>query len=116
MAYARSLQAAEEAGLGGMFGQPTSGDLAIRASDIIGWIIVLGLYALVFALINRGSGAGRITGIIFAVLGSLGALGSFISAFSYGWVAILVVLVALAFIAVNIMWIIQAVKAKPAAR
>ena len=61
-------------------------------------------------------GAGRIVGIILAILGSLGALGAFISAFNYGWVAILVILVGIAFIAVNVMWIIQAIKAKPAAR
>jgi type II secretory pathway component PulF len=33
---------------------------------------------------------------------------AFISAFAYGWVAILVILVGLAFIAVNVLWIIQA--------
>ena len=71
---------------------------------------------MVLVLLTRKPGAGRIMGIILAILGSIGALFAFISAFAYGWVAVLVILVGLAFIAVNIMWIIQAIKAKPAAR
>lgn len=117
-AYALSLQEAAEAAeqFGIDLGGQTAGGLAIGVGNIISWIITLGLYALVLFLLNSKPGAGRIVGIILAILGSLGALGAFISAFNYGWVAILVILVGIAFIAVNVMWIIQAIKAKPAAR
>lgn len=115
MAYARSLQEASEM-FGLDMGGATSGGLAFGVGNIISWVVTLALYALVLFLLTRAPGPARIIGIILAILGSLGALFAFISAFTYGWAAILVVLVGLAFIAVNVLWIIQAIKAKPAAR
>ncbi|WP_144790663.1 hypothetical protein [Kocuria palustris] len=118
MAYARSLQDAAQMyeGLGIPMSGAQTGGLAFGVSNIISWVVTLALYALVFVLLTRAPGPARILGIILAILGSIGALFAFISAFAYGWAAILVILAGLAFIVVNIMWIVQAVKTKPATR
>lgn len=112
MAYALHLQEGAE-----MFGFDSSivtqgTTWAITPGNVISWVITLALYALVLFLLNRRPGAGRITGIVLAVLGGLGAIGALFSAFTYGWVGFLVAIIAVAFIAVNVVWIVRAARTR----
>lgn len=112
LAWALHLQ--ETAGmLGvGVSGLNTSATWALTPGNILSWIITLGLYALVLFLLNRQPRAGRITGIVLAVLGGLGAFGALVNAFNYSWVGFFVAVTALAFLAVNVLWIVRAARTR----
>lgn len=74
---------------------------------IISLLIALALYFLVYFLLKKGKNAGRITGIVFCVLGTLGALIGIFNIFN-GRLGILVGILELVLVVVNILWLVKA--------
>lgn len=71
-------------------------------------VIVLGLYLLTLIPITVGKNWGRVVGFVFAGLGIFMQLIGLIGVHLYGGVAIVLVVLAVAFIGVNIAWIVVA--------
>lgn len=82
------------------------GGLGVVANIII-LIIMLGIYFLVYSLLKKGKNAGRITGIVFCILGTLGALIGIFNIFN-GGLGILVGILQLVMVIVNVLWLVKA--------
>lgn len=77
---------------------------------IVGLIIGLGLFFLVYALTVKGKKAGRITGTVFAALGILSALAGAFNIFGGSVWAILAGIFSLIWGVLAIIWIVKAYK------
>ncbi|MEX3611120.1 hypothetical protein VVR12_08740 [Rothia sp. LK2588] len=75
--------------------------------NIVGMLIVAALYALVYKLLAKGKNAGRITGIVFCILGTIGAALGLLNIFSEYW---FLAIFSAALLVVNIMWLVTAFK------
>lgn len=77
------------------------------------WVaVVLALYALIYIYLRRGKNWARVTGIVLACLGSASALFGFFDAYFYGLYGIAVAVAIIAFVAVNVMWIVAAIRGR----
>ena len=69
---------------------------------------LLGLYATAYVFLKKGANWARITGTVLAILSSLGFLGNLFGFWLYGQWAIPLIGLGIAFIAVNIAWLVTA--------
>ncbi|MDO5618176.1 hypothetical protein [Kocuria sp.] len=85
---------------------------AVGVTNLLMWAVVLGLYALINAFLRQGKNWARVTGIVLACLGSAAALFGMFNILFYGAFGIVVALGVVAFIAVNVVWIVAAVRGR----
>lgn len=78
------------------------------ASGVIAVVVLLGLYATAYVFLKKGANWARITGTVLAILSSLGFLGNLFGFWLYGEWAIVLITIGIAFIAVNIAWLVTA--------
>lgn len=87
----------------------SSAQASINFSPLISLIILVAIYFTVYSLLKKGKNSGRVTGIVFCILGLVAA---FLNVFSFliyemPWGIIFTVLY-LAVLIVNIFWLIRA--------
>lgn len=80
--------------------------------SIVGPLAVLALYALIYIYVRKGQNWARVTGIVLACLGAASSLMGFFDAFFYGLYGIVVALAIVAFVAVNVVWIVAAIRGR----
>lgn len=80
--------------------------------SIVGPLAVLAVYALIYSYLRKGKNWARVTGIVLACLGSAFSLVGFFDAFFYGLYGIVVALAIVAFVAVNVVWIVAAIRGR----
>ena len=104
--YQRMGIPAEDAGqIGTMFERMRGVSIA---SGVIAVVVLLGLYASAYVFLRKGANWARITGIVLAILSSLGFLGNLFGFWLYGQWAIVLIGLGIAFIVVNIAWLVTA--------
>lgn len=81
----------------------TASSVAFYGGVVAGILILAGLYFLVYSLISKGKNAGRITGIVFCILGLCSAAWNIFS----GGILVSAIFYAIAAI-INILWLIKA--------
>ena len=81
------------------------------ASGVIALVVLVGLYAMEYVFLRKGANWARILGIVLAILSSLGLLGNLFGFWLYGQWAIVLIAIGIAFIAVNIAWLVTALRA-----
>lgn len=81
-------------------------------STLLGWMIVLGLYAVVLTFLVLGAKWARVLGIVLACLGSANALFGFLYVIFYGFFGLVVGLAIIVYVAINVAWIVTAVRTK----
>lgn len=107
--YQRMGVPAEDAGqVGAMMGQMRGFSIA---SGVIAVVVLVGLYATEYVFLRKGANWARITGIVAAILSSLGFLANLFGFWLYGQWAIVLTGLGIAFIAVNIAWLVTAFQA-----
>jgi hypothetical protein len=107
--YQRMGVPAEDAGqVGTMMGQMRGFSIA---SGVIAIVVLVGLYATEYVFLRKGANWARIVGIVAAILSSLGFLGNLFGFWLYGQWAIVLIAIGIAFIAVNIAWLVTAFQA-----
>lgn len=84
----------------------------VNVWSMVGLVVVLAVYALIYTYLRRGKNWARVTGIVLACLGAATSLIGFFDAFFYGLYGIVVALAIVAFVAVNVMWIVAAVRGR----
>ena len=104
--YQRMGMPAEDAGQIGTMVEQMRG-ISI-ASGAIAVVVLLGLYATAYVFLRKGANWARITGIVLAILSSLGFLGNVFGFWLYGQWAIVLIGLGIAFIVVNIAWLVTA--------
>ncbi|MEX5272216.1 hypothetical protein [Kocuria sabuli] len=102
------VPAAEAGQIGAMMGQMRSYSIA---SGVIAVVILIGLYATAYVFLRKGANWARITGIVLAIASSLTFLANLFGFWLYGQWAIVLIGLGIAFIAVNIAWLITALQA-----
>lgn len=80
-------------------------------STIIGLVIGLLLYFLVYRGLAKGKNWARILGTVFAALSILSYLFGIFGALMYGGLGIVLIVISIIAVVVNIMWIVTAFKA-----
>lgn len=85
------------------------------AGGLIGLAVALGLYVLLYVFLKKGRNWARILGIVLAILSAVSVLFGFLGTWLYGAWAIPLIAIGIAFIVVNILWLVTAFKA-PVAR
>lgn len=107
--YERMGAPAEQAQqAGAMFEQMQGASIASGAVGLLG---LVGLYGLIYVFLKKGANWARILGIVLAILSSLAFLGNAFGFWLYGQWAIALIAIGIAFIAVNIAWLVTAFKA-----
>ena len=107
--YQRMGVPAEDAGqVGAMMGQMRGFSIA---SGLIAIVVLVGLYATEYVFLRKGANWARIVGIVAAILSSLGFLGNIFGFWLYGQWAIVLTGLGVAFIVVNIAWLVTAFQA-----
>ena len=107
--YQRMGMPAEDAGqIGTMMGQLRGFSIA---SGAIAVVVLLGLYATAYVFLKKGANWARITATVLAILSSLGFLGNLFGFWLYGQWALVLIGLGIAFIAVNIAWLVTAFSA-----
>ncbi|KAA9394277.1 hypothetical protein FCK90_07285 [Kocuria coralli] len=86
---------------------------AVGFTSVLGWIVVLGVYALVLVLLMREKRWARPAGIALACLGSAAALFGLIYVFFYGMLGLVVAAVIVIYAAINVAWVVTAVRTRP---
>ncbi|TDL46511.1 hypothetical protein [Kocuria rosea] len=81
------------------------------ASGVIAIVVLAGLYATAYVFLKKGANWARITCTVLAILSSLGFLGNLFGFWLYGQWAIVLIALGVAFIAVNIAWLVTAFQA-----
>ena len=104
--YQRMGMPAEDAGQIGTMVEQMRG--ISMASGVIAVVVLLGLYATAYVFLRKGANWARITGIVLAILSSLGFLGNLFGFWLYGQWAIVLIGLGIAFIVVNIAWLVTA--------
>lgn len=108
-AYERMGMPAEQADrAGAMAGR--FGELTVLAGLVV-MAVVLGLYALVYVFLKKGQNWARVLGIVLAILSALSVLTGFLSAWIFGGWGFVLIAVGIAFIVVNVLWLVTAFKA-----
>lgn len=107
--YERMGLPAEEAEQAGAMATRMNGLTVV--STLGGLIVALGLYALVFFFLKKGANWARILGIVLAVVSAVSTLLGFLGAVLYGAWAVVLIAIGVAFVVVNVLWIVTAVKA-----
>lgn len=80
--------------------------------NLLTWLVVLAIYAVVHVYLSRQRNWARATGIVLACLGSALALFGFFNVFFYGWFGLVVGLGIVAFVTVNVIWIVAALRTR----
>lgn len=107
--YQRMGVPAEDAGrVGTMMEQMRGFSIA---SGVIAVVVLVGLYATEYVFLRKGANWARIVGIVAAILSSLGFLGNLFGFWLYGQWAIVLIALGVAFIVVNIAWLVTAFQA-----
>ena len=113
--YRRYLEESATAG-----GQPLSADeleqitsvmnLMMIGTILVSGIIGIAMYLLVYLGLKKKKGWARILGIVFAILGVLSTAGSLITigATASGALLVALLLVSVAFLVVNVLWLVHA--------
>ena len=91
--------------------QAAGGMTTSWVSSLIGLIIGVALYALVYNGLRKGKNWARVLGTVFAALAILGGLFSFFNVALFGGLGILLAVIAVIKIIVDIMWIVTAYRA-----
>lgn len=87
-------------------------DPGIDLWGLLGLAVALVLYALIYIYLRQGRNWARVTGILLACLGSAWVLFGFFDAYFYGLYGIAVAAVIIAFVAVNVVWIVAAIRGR----
>ena len=104
--YQRMGVPAEDAGQIGTMVEQMRG-ISI-ASGVIGLVVLVGLYVMEYVFLSKGANWARILGIVLAILSAVGFLGNLFGFWLYGQWAIVLIGLGIAFIAVNIAWLVTA--------
>ena len=107
--YQRMGVPAEDAGQIGTMVEQMRG-ISI-ASGVIGLVVLVGLYVMEYVFLSKGANWARILGIVLAILSAVGFLGNLFGFWLYGQWAIVLIGLGIAFIAVNIAWLVTAFRA-----
>lgn len=107
--YQRMGMPAEDAGQVGTMVEQMRG--VSIASGVIGLVVLVGLYAMEYVFLRKGANWARILGIVLAILSAVGFLGNLFGFWLYGQGAIVLIAMGVAFIAVNIAWLVTASRA-----
>ncbi|MEX5235104.1 hypothetical protein [Kocuria arenosa] len=107
--YQRMGMPAEDAGQVGTMVEQMRG--VSIASGVIGLVVLVGLYAMEYVFLRKGANWARILGIVLAILSAVGFLGNLFGIWLYGPGAIVLIAMGVAFIAVNIAWLVTASRA-----
>ena len=91
---------------------PRETNTGVGLQEILGLAAVMAVYALIYSYLRKGKNWARVTGIVLACLGSALALVGFFDAFFYGMYGIVVALAIVAFVAVNVVWIVAAIRGR----
>ncbi|TDL42449.1 hypothetical protein [Kocuria rosea] len=107
--YQRMGVPAEDAGQIGTMVEQMRG--ISMASGVIGLVVLVGLYVMEYVFLSKGANWARILGIVLAILSAVGFLGNLFGFWLYGQWAIVLITIGIAFIAVNIAWLVTAFRA-----
>lgn len=107
--YQRMGVPAEDAGQIGTMVEQMRGVSIV--SGVIAVVVLVGLYATAYVFLRKGANWARIVGTVLAILSSLGFLGNLFGFWLYGQWAIVLIALGIAFIAVNIAWLVTAFRA-----
>lgn len=107
--YQRMGMPAEDAGQIGTMVEQMRG-ISI-ASGVIALVVLVGLYVMEYVFLSKGANWARILGIVLATLSAVGFLGNLFGFWLYGQWAIVLITIGIAFIAVNIAWLVTAFRA-----
>ncbi|MCJ8504127.1 hypothetical protein MRU69_04500 [Kocuria flava] len=80
-------------------------------SGLVTLAIALGLYALVYVFVKKGRNWARILGVVLASLSALSVLFGFLGYWLYGGWGVVLMAVGVAFVVVNVLWIVTAFRA-----
>ncbi|MFI7482434.1 hypothetical protein ACH9EU_08445 [Kocuria sp. M1R5S2] len=107
--YQRMGVPAEEAGQMGTMVERMRG--FSLASGLLTLAVLVGLYVMEYVFLRRGANWARIVGIVLAILSSVTFLGNLFGFWLYGQWAMVLIAIGVAFIAVNIAWLVTAFQA-----
>ena len=107
--YQRMGVPAEDAGQIGTMVEQMRG-ISI-ASGVIGLVVLVGLYVMEYVFLSKGANWARILGMVLAILSAVAFLGNLFGFWLYGQWAIVLIGLGIAFIAVNIAWLVTAFSA-----
>lgn len=106
--YQRMGMPAEDAGRIGTMVEQMRG--VSIAAGVIAVVVLVGLYVMEYVFLSKGANWARILGIVLAVLSALGFLGNLFGFWLYGQWAIVLTAIGIAFIIVNIVWLVTALR------
>lgn len=107
--YQRMGMPAEDAGQIGTMVEQMRG--VSIASGVIALVVLVGLYVMEYVFLSKGANWARILGIVLAILSSVTFLGNLFGFWLYGQWAIVLITIGIAFIAVNIAWLVTVFRA-----
>ena len=107
--YQRMGMPAEDAGQIGTMVEQMRG--VSIASGVIGLVVLVGLYVMEYVFLSKGANWARILGIVLAILSAVGFLGNLFGFWLYGQWAIVLITIGVAYILVNIAWLVTALRA-----
>ena len=107
--YQRMGMPAEDAGqIGTMFEQMRGVSIA---SGVMAVVVLVGLYVMEYVFLSKGANWARILGIVLAILSAVTFFTNLFGSWLYGQWAIVLITIGVAFIAVNIAWVVSASRA-----
>lgn len=80
-------------------------------TGIVVLAVALGLYALVYVFLKKGSNWARVLGIVLSVLSVVGTLIGLLGVMVYGGLGIVLLVLGLLLVVVNVLWLVTAFKA-----
>lgn len=107
--YQRMGMPAEDAGQIGTMVEQMRG--VSIASGVIALVVLVGLYVMEYVFLRKGANWAGILGIVLAILSAVTFLGNLFGFWLYGQWAIVLTAIGIAFIAVNIVWLVTAFRA-----
>ncbi|WP_016998247.1 hypothetical protein [Kocuria atrinae] len=81
------------------------------ASGVVAVLVVVTLYVVAYVFLRKGANWARITCVVLAILSALTFLGNLFGFWLFGEWAVILTVIGIAFIIVNIAWVITAFRA-----
>ena len=81
------------------------------ASGVVAVLVVVALYVVAYVFLRKGANWARITGIVLAIVSALVFLGNLFGFWLFREWAVILTVIGIAFIIVNIAWVITAFRA-----